>query len=145
MQEYEILEKELHKKFGDNIKIKLCNIMILSDEKYKTLFRASKKAQIESLKEDSKFGEIVKEIVKYNSSEEEYYRMEVTSHMWTYEDEIRFERMIAHQKGRELGESIGEKNGMIKTVKKMLQKQLDIDFIMEVTGLSKKEIEKYKE
>ena len=148
LQEYEILEKELHKKFGDNIKIKLCNIMILSDEKYKTLFRASKKAQIESLKEDSKFGEIVKEIVKYNSSEEEYYRMEVTSHMWTYEDEIRFERMVAHQKGRELGESIGEKRGekigMIKTVKKMIEENLSIDLITKITGLSQSEIEKYQ-
>lgn len=153
LQEYEILEKKLHERFGDNIKIKLCNIKILSDAKYKCLFRVKEEKQIESLKEDPKFGEIVKEIIKFNRNEEDYYRMEVIDKMWTYEDEIRFERMIAHQKGRELGESIGErrgekrgeKKGIMKTVKKMLQKDFNIETIIEVTGLSKNEIEKYEE
>ncbi len=54
---------------------------------------------------------------------------------------------IGEEKGRKEGEKIGEKKGerkkAIETAKKMKEKGLDINFIVEITGLSKEEIEKF--
>ena len=44
--------------------------------------------------------------------------------------------------GFSLGISEGESQNTIKIAKKMLEKQIDIDLIMEITGLTKEEIEK---
>ena len=44
--------------------------------------------------------------------------------------------------GFSLGKSEGESQNTIKIAKKMLEKQIDIALIMEITGLTKEEIEK---
>ena len=44
--------------------------------------------------------------------------------------------------GFSLGISEGESQNTIKIAKKMLEKQIDIALIMEITGLTKEEIEK---
>ncbi len=66
-----MLETELYQKFGDNLKVKICNIQNLKkrNEKYHLLFHAKEKAELEKLESDSKFGPIVKEIIKFNSDE----------------------------------------------------------------------------
>ncbi len=139
--EYRMLETELYQKFGDNLKVKIGNIQNLKDrnEKYHLLFHAKKKEELEKLESDSKFGPIVKEIIKFNSDEKEYERIEATVDMWTREDEIQFTRMEAHREGRIEGEKIG----ILETASKLLSKGLPIELIMEVTNLSKKEIQKF--
>ena len=105
------------------------------------------------MKDDPIFNDIVKQITKYNMDEDEYYRMEVAETMfWTYEDELKFQRMEAYEegekrgekRGRKQGEKQGEKIGIMKTVKKMIDENLSLDLITKVTGLSKSEIEKYQ-
>ena len=44
--------------------------------------------------------------------------------------------------GKSEGISEGESQNTIKIAKKMLEKQIDIALIMEITGLTKEEIEK---
>ena len=44
--------------------------------------------------------------------------------------------------GFSLGKNEGESQNTIKIAKKMLEKQIDIALIMEITGLTKEEIEK---
>jgi predicted transposase/invertase (TIGR01784 family) len=55
---------------------------------------------------------------------------------------------IAYQKGTLDGEKKGEKKGILKgkleTAKAMLLKGIDVDFIIEITGLSKQDIEQLK-
>ena len=49
------------------------------------------------------------------------------------------------EEGREEGREEGIVEGKIQIAKKMLEKNLDIELIMETTGLTKEEIEKVKE
>ena len=46
------------------------------------------------------------------------------------------------REGFSLGKNEGESQNTIKIAKKMLEKQIDIALIMEITGLTKEEIEK---
>ena len=47
---------------------------------------------------------------------------------------------IGEERGEKRGEKIGEKREKINMARKMLEKQMDIDTIAEITGLSKEEI-----
>lgn len=86
------------------------------------LFHASSKEELEELEDDTKLGLIIKEIIKFNSEEQEYERMEVTVDMWTREDKIQFTRMEAHREGRLEGEEHGKKIGIMKTARNLLWK-----------------------
>ena len=72
LQIYEMLERELHEKFGDGIKIEICTIDQLQEEKYKRLFKAKREEELEDMKDDPKYKDIVRQIKKYNMDEEEY-------------------------------------------------------------------------
>ncbi len=156
--EYQMLETKLHDKFGENLKVQICNINKLKDKKYQLLFQAKSKEELEELKRDSKLGPMVKEIIKFNLKEKEYERMEMLENMWTLEDEKKFQRMEAHREGRLAGKKQGlkegrkegrkeglkqgEKKGLLKVASKLLSKGLPMELIMEVTTLSKSEIQK---
>ena len=71
---------------------------------------------------------------------------------WTYEDELKFQRMEAYEEGEKRGEKRGRKQGEKKgkmenlrqIIKKMIEENFPLDLITKVTGLTKSEIEKLK-
>jgi predicted transposase/invertase (TIGR01784 family) len=54
---------------------------------------------------------------------------------------LRDEREEGREEGIKIGEEIGEKKAKIETAKNMLKKGFEIDVIVEITGLKRKEIE----
>ena len=54
---------------------------------------------------------------------------------------LRDEREEGIKIGEEIGEKRGEKKAKIETAKNMLKKGFEIDVIVEITGLKRKEIE----
>ena len=60
----------------------------------------------------------------------------------TAEIDRKFAMTAARDQGREEGRSEGRAKGMADVAKKMLEKNMDISLIIEVTGLTKEEIEK---
>ena len=50
----------------------------------------------------------------------------------------------ARKQGIKEGEKIGIKENQIETARKLLKKNVSIDIILEVTGLTKEELEKIK-
>ena len=150
--EYQMLETKLHDQFGENLKVKICNIHKMKDRKYQLLFQAKSKEELKVLERDSKLGPVVKEIMKFNRDEREYERMEMLENMWTIEDEKKFQLMEARREGRlsgkkqglKEGRKEGRKEGLLKAASNLLSKGVSIEFIMEVTNLSKNEIQKLK-
>ena len=51
-------------------------------------------------------------------------------------------RLAGIEDGKEIGRKEGIKEGKLSDAKKMKEKKIDIDTICEITGLSKKEVEK---
>ncbi|MDO5306057.1 MAG: hypothetical protein Q4E87_10830 [bacterium] len=60
----------------------------------------------------------------------------------TAEIDRKFAMTAAREQGREEGRSEGRAEEKIDVAKKMLEKNMDISLIIEVTGLTKEEIEK---
>ncbi len=79
------------------------------------------------------FKERIKEVIK---QVEEEFKMEYVP-IW-----LRDEREEGIKIGEKRGVEIGEKRGKIETAKNMLKKGFEIDVIVELTGLKRKEIEK---
>lgn len=146
LEEYQILEKTFHKRFGNNLNIKICDIRKFSKKhtEYQLLFCAKTKEQLVPLKQNPKLKPIVDLIIKYNLDEKEYERMEVSNYMWSFDDEQKFRRMEAYREGLELGEKRGEKRGKLETATKMLSSGVPINNIQKFTGLSKKQILNYQ-
>ena len=75
------------------------------------------------------------ELEYINSDEEERMRAKFRERSeWNYQFDM--ESMYEH------GVEQGSKEQSIKIAKKMLEKKMDIDTIMEITGLTKEEIQK---
>ena len=73
-----------------------------------------------------------------NADEEERMRAKFRERSeWNYQFDM--ESMYEH--GMEQGKAEGAKEQSIKIAKKMLEKNIDIEIIMETTGLTKEEIE----
>jgi predicted transposase/invertase (TIGR01784 family) len=70
----------------------------------------------------------------------EYWRMEETSDRYKLQEE--FEKGI--EKGIDQGIEIGEKKNRLEVARKMMQKGMAIDDVMEITGLSREEVEGVK-
>lgn len=145
---YQMLEKTLHEKFGDENEIKIFGIQNFHKKelfkKYKILFCAKKKAEIEALINDKDVGEIARKILLYNEDLEIYQRMMRSETMnWSHEDDLRLMKQVAHTEGEKVGEKRGEKRGKLKTAKKLFTKGISLELIVEVTGLKKEQIENY--
>ena len=70
-----------------------------------------------------------------------WYRQEYDS----FEKEMREREQRGELRGKQLGEKSGIKKNQLKTAKKMLDDNIDIDTIIKYTGLSKKQILELKE
>lgn len=146
IEEYQMLELKLHKKFGNQLKVKIWNTVIESKKeiikKYKKLLSPKTTKEIEKEKELEEF---VREIIEYNMQEEEYERMkEVEIMNFTLEDEILLCQATAYQNGLEEGEKSGKIDTLKETVKNMLAENFSIEMIMKATKLSKNEIQEYQ-
>ena len=73
-----------------------------------------------------------------NMSEEEYYK----GWMSVEEDNAYMDKLEAREFGKEEGIEIGKEKANLSIAKKMLEKNMSIDEISELTGLSIEEIEK---
>ena len=60
----------------------------------------------------------------------------------TGKNELNYEKRIAQKEGREEGRKEGIKEGKIKIARKLLKKKMKIDEIIEITELTREEIEK---
>ena len=85
---------------------------------------------------DNKYVKKAEKELEYLSGDEETRRLAELR-----EKAIRDE-LAAIAQARDEGISEGESQNTIKIAKKMLEKQIDIALIMEITGLTKEEIEK---
>ena len=85
---------------------------------------------------DNKYVKKAEKELEYLSGDEETRRLAELR-----EKAIRDE-LAAIAQARDEGISKGESRKTIKIAKKMLEKQIDIALIMEITGLTKEEIEK---
>lgn len=142
---YQMREESTHKRFGDQNEIWIFNIINTHKKellnKYKVLFQAKKKEEIEALVNDKDVGNIAKMILQYNADLETYQEMVRSEFMhWTHEDDLKLMKEISYRKGIETGEKKGKKLGILKTAFSMLQEGIDISLIKKVTGLSEKEI-----
>lgn len=154
---YQMREETTHKKFGDQNEIRIFNIKNIHKRellnKYKILFQAKKKEEIESLINDKDVGNIAKIILQYNADSEIYQEMVRSEFMhWTHEDDLKLMKEISYKKGIKIGEKRGEirgetrgeakgqKLGVLKTAFSMLQEGIDVSLIKKITGLSEKEI-----
>jgi len=142
---YQMREESTHKRFGDQNEIWIFNIINTHKKellnKYKILFQAKKKEEIEALVNDKDVGNIAKMILQYNADLETYQEMVRSEFMhWTHEDDLKLMKEISYRKGIETGKKKGKKLGILKTAFSMLQEGIDISLIKKVTGLSEKEI-----
>ena len=85
---------------------------------------------------DNKYVKKAEKELEYLSGDEETRRLAELR-----EKAIRDE-LAAIAQARDEGKSEGESQNTIKIAKKMLEKQIDIALIMEITGLTKEEIER---
>ncbi|WP_170006397.1 RpnC/YadD family protein [Bacillus fonticola] len=82
--------------------------------------------------------------VQLDETEEQQLKEEVSA-LNPKEGEKIMEVMTSYERrGREEGREEGVREGKIKVAKNLLEKQMDESFIAEVTGLSKKEIQKLR-
>ena len=151
------MEKRLLEQFGIYFDIKIWNIKEalkhkgILDYKYALLFildlLPKKKAReiLKTLKEEKKFEKTIYQIELYNADlktyeklkNEEERQMKLEDVAQAYKEEG---IEIGKKQGEKLGEKRGEKRGIMKTATSMLQKGFDIDLIVEITGLTKREI-----
>ena len=84
--------------------------------------------------------DLKEEFTADNETEEFLYKYEI----WKMDQKefIKEAREEGEKSGLEKGEKLGEQKNQIKVVKAMLKKNMDINEISEITGLSKEEIEK---
>ena len=85
---------------------------------------------------DNKYVKKAEKELEYLSGDEETRRLAELR-----EKAIRDE-LAAIAQARDEGKSEGKSQNTIKIAKKMIEKQIDIALIMEITGLTKEEIEK---
>ena len=87
------------------------------------------------MKEIAGSDEVMNKAIKYM---EEFLNDEEIQDVY---DKITDVEYYAKKEGKTEGQIEGERNGILRTAKKMLQDNLSIDNIMKYTGLSKNEIE----
>ena len=165
-KEYELKKftkysKEIEEQFDDLTDIKVWNIVnaLKKDEnsinyqyaKLFTLDKLSKKEAIEVLEKnlkEEKLRNIVEKIIIYNLDVKTYQKLKEEEMIeTTFEFETSGIREHARKEGmaqgREEGRKEGEKIGILKTATKLLSKGVPIELIMEVTNLSKSEIQNF--
>ena len=83
------------------------------------------------------------EITYFTASEEARYLADMRD-LWESDrvSELNYEKRIAQKEGREEGRKEGIKEGKIKIARKLLKKKMKIDEIIEITELTREEIEK---
>ena len=117
-----------------NIKKKIYNNSKLSEVEKLLLVMCEKEEREINLRKDNKImEEYVRDAKKVSLNREIYTRFMTEEE---YEDLINLEK----EEIKEKSYILGEKKGVIKTAKKMLNKKLPIDIIEECTGLKKNEI-----
>ena len=63
-------------------------------------------------------------------------------HIMTLADEMIIEKRIEHDLGKQEGIALGKQEGKLEDAKGMKAKNIPVDIIVEITGLSKEEVEK---
>ena len=112
---------------------------ITREEKLLLMLKEEKR---EKLKEISKGDKIMKEVYKKLEELSEDKDLALLYDEKEREEEKRKEEL---EYAKELGYTSGINKGIEKTAKNMLNKNMDISIISEITGLSKEEIQKLKE
>ena len=112
---------------------------ITREEKLLLMLKEEKR---EKLKEISKGDKIMKEVYKKLEELSEDKDLTLLYDEKEREEETRKEEL---EYAKELGYTSGINKGIEKTAKNMLNKNMDISIISEITGLSKEEIQKLKE
>lgn len=112
LQEYQLLETELHENFKDLFTVKIWNVtsnhQSEEQKKWASLFHITQK-NLEPLHKDPKFKPIVEAVITYNLNKEEYQKMKEVENMWTQDDERKIDMAIAFDEGVEKGERKGKK------------------------------------
>ena len=97
-------------------------------------------------KEEGEIKEAIEQLEEMSADEKEreIYEQREKSRL-IYNTEMNAARRKGLEEGKRLGEKIGEKNGKkektIEIAKKLLEKNIDIEVIMETTGITKEELE----
>ena len=112
---------------------------ITREEKLLLMLKEEKR---EKLKEISKGDKIMKEVYKKLEELSEDKDLALLYDEKERKEEKRKEEL---EYAKELGYTSGINKGIEKTAKNMLNKNMDISIISEITGLSKEEIQKLKE
>ena len=97
-------------------------------------------------KEEGEIKDAIEQLEEMSADEKEreIYEQREKSRL-IYNTEMNAARRKGLEEGKRLGEKIGEKNGKkektIEIAKKLLEKNIDIEVIMETTGITKEELE----
>ena len=96
---------------------------------------------------DNEFVQKAEDELEYiNADEEERMRAKFRERSeWKYHADMKSMFSAGKEEGREEGKAEGIKEQNITIAKKMLEQNIDIETIIEVTGLAREEIEKLKD
>ena len=150
------LKEDDNKVFIEKLEYKIFDITKIDkndkNSKYYEIINLFKNDNLEKLKEIIKgeeYQEILEKMKIYNQEKEEYQKMEDIYKMWMEEEEnydAAYEDGVnaGISQGKTLGITQGEKNKTIDIAKNMLNKNIDINLISEITNMSIKDINAIK-